>query len=64
MRYLDQYQSTNHATEPKAFGGCLPLSKVTGFARARALPAAAFRRPTALSNRLLQEVKKLLQGQG
>ena len=22
MRYLDQYQSTNHATEPKAIGGC------------------------------------------
>jgi len=26
--YLDYYQSTNHATEPKAIGGYLPLSKV------------------------------------
>jgi hexosaminidase len=26
--YLDYYQSTNHATEPKAIGGYVPLSKV------------------------------------
>ncbi|MCX6926657.1 MAG: beta-N-acetylhexosaminidase [Verrucomicrobia bacterium] len=26
--YLDYYQSTNHATEPKSIGGYLPLSKV------------------------------------
>jgi hexosaminidase len=26
--YLDYYQSTNHATEPRAIGGYLPLSKV------------------------------------
>jgi hexosaminidase len=29
--YLDYYQSTNHATEPKAIGGYLPLSKVYSF---------------------------------
>jgi hexosaminidase len=29
--YLDYYQSTNHATEPKAIGGYLPLSKVYAF---------------------------------
>jgi hexosaminidase len=29
--YLDYYQSTNHATEPKAIGGFLPLSKVYSF---------------------------------
>ena len=29
--YLDYYQSTNHATEPKAIGGYLPLSQVYSF---------------------------------
>jgi hexosaminidase len=29
--YLDYYQSTNHATEPKAIGGYLPLSTVYAF---------------------------------
>lgn len=29
--YLDYYQSTNHATEPKAIGGYIPLSKVYSF---------------------------------
>src|ERR1035438_5664378 len=29
--YLDYYQSTNHATEPKAIGDYLPLSKVYSF---------------------------------
>ena len=29
--YVDYYQSTNHATEPKAIGGYLPLSKVYSF---------------------------------
>jgi hexosaminidase len=29
--YLDYYQSTNHATEPHAIGGYLPLSKVYSF---------------------------------
>ncbi len=29
--YLDYYQSTNHATEPKAIGGYVPLSKVYSF---------------------------------
>jgi hexosaminidase len=29
--YLDYYQSTNHATEPKAIGNYLPLSKVYSF---------------------------------
>jgi len=29
--YLDYYQSTNHATEPKAIGGYLPLSRVYAF---------------------------------
>ncbi len=29
--YLDYYQSTNHAAEPKAIGGYLPLSKVYSF---------------------------------
>lgn len=29
--YLDYYQSTNHAIEPKAIGGYLPLSKVYSF---------------------------------
>jgi hexosaminidase len=29
--YLDYYQSTNHATEPKAIGGYLPLSNVYSF---------------------------------
>jgi hexosaminidase len=29
--YLDYYQSTNHATEPKAIGGYVPLSKVYAF---------------------------------
>jgi hexosaminidase len=29
--YLDYYQSTNHALEPKAIGGYLPLSKVYSF---------------------------------
>jgi hexosaminidase len=29
--YLDYYQSTNHATEPKAIGGYLPLGKVYSF---------------------------------
>jgi hexosaminidase len=29
--YLDYYQSKNHATEPKAIGGYLPLSKVYSF---------------------------------
>jgi hexosaminidase len=29
--YLDYYQSTNHAAEPKAIGGYLPLSKVYAF---------------------------------
>ena len=29
--YLDYYQLTNHATEPKAIGGYLPLSKVYSF---------------------------------
>ena len=35
--YLDYYQSTNHATEPKAIGGYLPLSKVYSF---EPMPAA------------------------
>ncbi len=29
--YLDYYQSTNHATEPRAIGGYIPLSKVYSF---------------------------------
>ena len=29
--YLDYYQSTNHATEPHAIGGYLPLTKVYSF---------------------------------
>jgi hexosaminidase len=29
--YVDYYQSTNHATEPKAIGGYLPLSTVYAF---------------------------------
>jgi hexosaminidase len=29
--YVDYYQSTNHAAEPKAIGGYLPLSKVYSF---------------------------------
>jgi len=29
--YLDYYQSTNHATEPRAIGGYLPLNKVYSF---------------------------------
>jgi hexosaminidase len=29
--YLDHYQSTNHAAEPYAFGGFLPLEKVYAF---------------------------------
>ena len=29
--YLDYYQSTNHATEPHAIGGFLPLEKVYSF---------------------------------
>jgi len=29
--YLDYYQSTNHATEPHAIGGFLPLKKVYSF---------------------------------
>ena len=29
--YLDYYQSTNHATEPRAIGGFLPLKKVYSF---------------------------------
>jgi hexosaminidase len=29
--YFDHYQSTNHATEPKAIGGFLPLSKIYSF---------------------------------
>ncbi|MGO8838856.1 MAG: beta-N-acetylhexosaminidase [Limisphaerales bacterium] len=29
--YLDRYQSTNHATEPRAIGGFLPLDKVYSF---------------------------------
>ena len=29
--YLDYYQSTNHATEPHAIGGFLPLGKVCAF---------------------------------
>ncbi len=29
--YLDHYQSTNHATEPSAIGGYLPLSNVYSF---------------------------------
>ena len=29
--YLDYYQSTNHAAEPKAIGGYVPLSKVYSF---------------------------------
>ena len=29
--YFDHYQSTNHASEPKAIGGFLPLSKVYEF---------------------------------
>jgi hexosaminidase len=29
--YLDHYQSTNHATEPRAIGGFLPLEKVYSF---------------------------------
>ena len=29
--YLDHYQSTNHATEPRAIGGYLPLRKVYSF---------------------------------
>jgi hypothetical protein len=29
--YLDYYQSTNHATEPRAIGGFLPLEKVYSF---------------------------------
>lgn len=29
--YLDYYQSTNHASEPKAIGGYLPLSRIYSF---------------------------------
>ena len=29
--YLDHYQSTNHATEPRAIGGFLPLDQVYAF---------------------------------
>jgi len=29
--YFDHYQSTNHAAEPKAIGGFLPLQKVYEF---------------------------------
>jgi len=29
--YFDYYQATNHAAEPRAIGGYLPLKKVYGF---------------------------------
>ena len=40
--YFDHYQSTNHATEPHAIGGFLPLNTVYAFEPVPALLAAQY----------------------